>query len=224
MSFLNDKHNILDKKVEARKLMDLAYSVTFCGNSRCKKCSICNNKYVKGRGTLPANILFIGEAPGAEEEKTGRPFVGLSGKLLNNLIEASGLKKEDYYITNTIKCRPPMNRKPDLEEMDNCQDLLVAEIITATCLCPHPFIVPLGGIALISIFSLYGLEDEIKPISFLAGKEFKNKKSLTKATENVSIVPMFHPAVGLYNPALKPRMLNDMQILANSYLLQKCQK
>jgi DNA polymerase len=226
---------ITDKEIEKAKeivsgsrgpeeLLNLAYAVTFGGSSSCKKCSMCCQKYVRGKGKLPANILFIGEAPGAEDEKTGKPFSGQEGKLFENLIKASGLTGEDYYVTNVLKCRPPLNRKPEFEEMANCQDLLVTEIITATCLCPHTFIVPLGGIALISIFCLYGLENELRPISFLAGKEFKNKKRLTKSTEEVSIVPMFHPSAGLYNPALKPRMLADMQMLANSYLLQKCRK
>jgi DNA polymerase len=96
----------------------------------CKKCRLCETaiQAVVGEGSLDARIIFIGEAPGKNEDESGRPFVGRAGKLLNLLVEELGLKREDVWIGNIIKHRPPKNRDPQKDEIDACRDFLTQQI------------------------------------------------------------------------------------------------
>lgn len=99
--------------------------------SECRRCAdLCETrtKTVFGVGPVPARLMFIGEAPGADEDKEGEPFVGTAGKLLNNIIAACGWRREEIYIANTLKCRPPKNRRPTPEETKNCRGYLDAQI------------------------------------------------------------------------------------------------
>ncbi len=102
-------------------------------NEKLKNCQLCNlcenrNQVVFGHGNLKAKIVFIGEAPGREEDEKGIPFVGRSGKLLTDAIESAGFKREDFYITNINKCRPPDNRTPKKDEIEKCLVFLKEEI------------------------------------------------------------------------------------------------
>lgn len=108
---------------------DLLNKIKNVANS-CEKCQLCKtrNNVVFGEGNPDANLMYIGEAPGASENKLGRPFVGKAGKLLNKIIKAMNLKREDTYITNTVLCRPPKNRKPQPDEMNACRHYLDKQI------------------------------------------------------------------------------------------------
>jgi len=145
----------------------------------CTKCELCKtatNKVI-GRGSFSPKILFVGEAPGAEEDMQGKPFVGRSGMLLENWIEILGLTVNDYAITNVLKCRPPENRDPAPEEIRACLPFLKQQI---KLLSPE-VIVPLGKFAMQTI-----LNDYEKTISEAVAQSFE--------VEGVKVFPLFHPA------------------------------
>jgi len=177
----------------------------------CKKCSLyrdrIDNKYypVIGEGNHQAKVIFIGEAPGANEAKTGRPFCGASGKILDKLLESVGIERKDIYIANILKCRPPNNRNPKTEEIFACVPYLEKqiEIIKPRLICP------LGNYSTAFILEKYGLKDEIQGISKIHGKLFKAKASFGKK----EIIPFYHPAVAVYNANMKEILEKDFQIL-----------
>jgi DNA polymerase len=123
------------------ELTMLAEKVSGC--TRCKELAATRTQTVFGTGPLNPDICFIGEAPGADEDKQGEPFVGAAGKLLNKIIEACGLKREDVYIMNTIKCRPPGNRTPKPEEVENCREYFDRQL----ALVRPKYLVALGSTA-----------------------------------------------------------------------------
>ena len=177
----------------------------------CKKCSLyrdrIDNKYypVIGEGNHQAKVIFIGEAPGANEAKTGRPFCGASGKILDKLLESVGIERKDIYIANILKCRPPNNRNPKTEEIFACVPYLEKqiEVIKPRLICP------LGNYSTAFILEKYGLKDEIQGISKIHGKLFKAKASFGKK----EIIPFYHPAVAVYNANMKEILEKDFQIL-----------
>lgn len=118
-----------------------------CNN--CTKCKLCNNRHnvVIGTGNKKAKIMFIGEGPGADEDIQGIPFVGKAGKLMDKAFEGVGIKKEEIYIANIVKCRPPENRNPENDEIQACLDYLRNQVI----LIKPKIIVLLGKVALNSI-------------------------------------------------------------------------
>lgn len=165
---------------------------------RCRKCEISNHitNKVFGTGNTKAKVILIGEAPGANEDKQGKPFVGRAGKLLNSFLQLAGLNREDVYITNIIKCRPPGNRNPNREEIENCIGFLKKEI---EIINPE-IIVTLGSVASRTL---------IKPdllITKERGKFFKIKDYL--------IMPTFHPAAVLRDPRRKELMEKDFLKIA----------
>jgi len=146
-------------------------------NEEIKNCKRCNlwktrNNIVIGEGSLNADIMFIGEAPGYYEDKQGRPFVGKAGKILDELLNSVELKREEIYITNILKCRPPGNRDPLPEEIKACTPYLdrQIEIIKPKKICT------LGNFATNYIFSSFGLKPE--SIGKIHGKVFKARISL----------------------------------------------
>ncbi len=151
---------------------------------------------VPGEGSSNADIMFIGEAPGAVEDKTGRPFVGPAGKFLDVLLQSIDLKREDVFITNTVKCRPPENRDPSDEEKKAFSPWLKAQIEFVN---PKVF-VPLGRHA------LTGFLPNVT-IGNVHGKIFK------RAKDGRAIFAMYHPAVALYNGSYREVLLKDMQNL-----------
>ncbi len=175
--------------------------------SRCKKCPlykerIKNKSYsVAGEGNKKTKIIFVGEAPGKNEAKTGRPFCGTAGKILDELLNSVKIKRKSVYITNILKDRPPENRQPKEEEIDACVPFLVRqiEIIKPKIICV------LGNYSTRYIMEKYGLGDKIQGISKIHGKLFQAK--------TIKIIPLYHPAAAIYNPRLKTILKNEFKIL-----------
>ena len=165
------------------------------------------NKYfpVIGEGSHIAHIMFIGEAPGKSEAETGRPFCGRSGKLLDEMLASINLDRKDVYITNVVKDRPPENRDPTQEEIG-----LYAPFLNRQIEIIHPKVIAtLGRFSMEYIMNLLGLGSELKSISNMHGREFVAQADYGKVT----IVPLYHPAVALYNGSNKDTLLQDFQIL-----------
>ncbi|MDW8128339.1 MAG: type-4 uracil-DNA glycosylase [Archaeoglobaceae archaeon] len=161
----------------------------------CKKCQLhlTKTKYVPGVGNKEARIVFVGEAPGREEDLKGEPFVGSAGKLLTELLSSIGLKRDDIYICNVLKCRPPNNRDPLPEEVKVCGDYLIRQL---NVLKPD-LIVCLGRHSASFIFDLFAIP--FTSISRVCGKVFEAEKWNKK----VKILPLYHPAAVLYRPQLR---------------------
>ncbi len=172
----------------------------------CQKCPELvdtRTQVVFGSGKEKAKILFIGEAPGANEDKQGIPFCGMSGQILTSLLASVGLTREDIFITNTILCRPPDNRNPNKEEIENCHSRLDKLIQ----IMQPKVIVTIGNFATERILDKTG-------INKLRGKVFP----LVINRQEVKIVPVIHPASYLYsgrNPEMFKQMQNDFQTIAN---------
>jgi uracil-DNA glycosylase len=150
---------------------------------------------VPGDGNPKAEIMFIGEAPGQKEDEQGKPFVGQAGKLLSELLESIGLKREDIYITNVVKFRPPENRDPTPEEKEACMPFLKLEI----AIIKPKVIVPLGRHALGTFLPKVN-------ITAAHGKP-------QKITDDIGIFPLYHPAAALHNPHLRETLFEDMRKL-----------
>ena len=145
--------------------------------------------------TPKSGIVFVGEAPGLNEDKLGKPFVGAAGKLLDELLEGIGYTREDVYVTNVVKYRPPDNREPLPEEKDSCRVWLNAELI----FLKPKVIIPLGRHALERF--LPGQQ-----ISLVHGQAFTH-------SSGTPLFAMYHPAVVLYNPTLKDTLVKDFSSL-----------
>jgi uracil-DNA glycosylase family 4 len=161
--------------------------------TRCKLHGLGRQKIVFGVGNPDADLMFIGEAPGAEEDKQGEPFVGRAGQLLTKIIEAIDLRREDVYIANLIKCRPPGNRNPEPDEMDQCEPFLLRQIDTIR----PKVIVALGK------FAAQSLLRTTEPITRLRGREFPYRDAV--------LVPTYHPAYLLRQPSAKRDVWADMK-------------
>ncbi|MDD2354355.1 MAG: uracil-DNA glycosylase [Patescibacteria group bacterium] len=177
----------------------------------CKKCPLfeerVKNKYypVIGAGNHEASIVFIGEAPGLNEAKTGKPFCGMAGKILDELLQSVDIKREDIYITNILKDRPPGNRDPRPEEISACLPYLKRQIkiIKPKVICS------LGRYAMNFLMENFELADQIDQISNIHGKVFTTNDLF----QNVIIIPFYHPAAVIYNRSLKNTLLQDFKIL-----------
>jgi DNA polymerase len=161
---------------------------------------------VIGEGNSNAKIMFIGEAPGAQEASTGRPFVGNAGQVLDELLESVGLEREDVYIANVVKDRPPGNRNPSVEEIRLYTPFLMRQIE----IIQPQFIVTLGRFAMDLILEQLQLPQHGQRIGELHGKVLKAKASYG----DVMIVPLYHPASAFYNPDLMDTLKRDFQVLA----------
>jgi len=165
----------------------------------CTKCSLCETrtKAVPGEGNEAAKVIFVGEAPGGQEDAQGRPFVGAAGKLLNELLTSISLSRHEVYITNVVKCRPPNNRPPRKDESAACRAYLNRQIALI-----HPKVIcPMGNSAIRalvnpsnsdSVTSLHGIPLEVDSITYL---------------------PMYHPAAALYTMSLRKVMEEDFRKL-----------
>ncbi len=162
----------------------------------CKDCKLHENRKqaVFSRGNPLAEICFVGEGPGADEDEKGEPFVGRAGKLLDKMIVAMGFAREDVYICNIVKCRPPNNRKPEPEEMEACSHFFNGQID----LVQPKVIVALGATA------VQGLLGTLEPISKLRGnwKLYRGK---------ILVMPTYHPAYLLRQPSAKRDVWSDLQ-------------
>ncbi|MBU1177511.1 uracil-DNA glycosylase [Patescibacteria group bacterium] len=173
----------------------------------CKKCSLSKTRTlpVIGQGDHKAKIMFVGEAPGANEDKTGVPFCGQSGNILTELLNSIGLQRENVYICNILKCRPPENRNPQANEIEACISYLEKQIEVI-----KPKIIgALGNYAVSHILKKYNLDDQIQGISKMRGKIFKVKVSFGE----IKIIPLYHPAVAAYNANMKDILKEDFKIL-----------
>ena len=167
----------------------------------CKKCKLCQNRnnVVFGTGNRQASLMFIGEGPGADEDLQGTPFVGKAGKLMNMAFESIGLKREEVYIANIVKCRPPGNRNPQDDEANACLDYLRNQVI----LVKPKIIVLLGSVALKNIL----------------GKEYGITASRGKWIERKGILymPTWHPAALLRDESKKIDFIRDLQEVMRRY-------
>lgn len=161
------------------------------------------NKYspVIGEGSHSAEIMFIGEAPGKNEAKTGRPFCGRAGSMLDQLLEGVGIKREEVYITNIVKDRPPKNRDPLPEEINIYAPFLDKQIE----IIRPKVIVTLGRFSMEYVMNRYGLESELDSISKLHGQVF--------STDKFKFVPLYHPAAAIYNQGLMKTLQKDFKVL-----------
>jgi len=163
-----------------------------------------NKKFpVIGEGNHGAQIMFVGEAPGKNEAETGKPFCGTSGRVLTELIESIGLKREDVYITNIVKDRPPDNRDPNPEEIKIYGPFLDRQIE----IIKPKVIATLGRYSMAYVMDKFGLVAELKSISQIHGKIFKIKTSYGE----INFIPLYHPAVALYQNSLKSEMFKDFE-------------
>lgn len=163
----------------------------------CEKCGLCRGRMniVPGEGNPNAKLMFIGEGPGQEEDRLGRPFVGRSGELLTRMIHAIGLERTDVYIANVVKCRPPRNRNPEPEEAESCLQYLRIQV----ALIRPKIVVLLGKVA-----CRYTLGEDVR-ITRDHGKWFERK--------GVLFLPTFHPSALLRDPAKKRDAWEDFQKL-----------
>jgi DNA polymerase len=161
--------------------------------TRCKLHGLGRQQIVFGVGNPQADLMFVGEAPGADEDVQGVPFVGRAGQLLTKIIEAIGLKRDDVYIANVIKCRPPGNRNPDPDEVEACEGFLFRQVDSIK----PKVIVALGT------FAAKALLKTQDPISRLRGRVYQYR--------GASLIPTFHPAFLLRSPDRKRDVWEDMK-------------
>ena len=160
---------------------------------RCKLCSLGRKQIVFGVGNPQADLMFVGEAPGRDEDIQGIPFVGRAGQKLTQIIEAIGLTRDDVYIANVIKCRPPENRNPEPDEVEKCEPFLFRQIDTIK----PKVIVALGT------FAAKSLLKSTDSISRLRGRVYDYR--------GAKLVPTFHPAFLLRNPSCRREVWEDMK-------------
>ena len=165
----------------------------------CNKCKLCTNRtnIVFGVGNKEANIMMIGEGPGADEDKQGEPFVGKAGQLMNKALAGLGIKREELYIANIVKCRPPSNRVPEQDEAEACLNYLRNQVI----LVKPKIIVLLGSTALKNIL---GKEHSI---TAMRGKWIEQK--------GIYYMPTWHPAALLRDENKKIEFWNDLKEVIN---------
>ena len=181
-----------------RDLAALATQIT-----QCQKCTLCSTRRQAepGEGNPHARLMFVGEAPGADEDRLGRPFVGNAGQLLDKIIQACGLRREDVYIANILKCRPPGNRDPLPEEITQCMPYLREQI---TLIAPE-VIVALGAHA------ARALLDKAEGIGALRGRFWSF--TVAPGTTPIQVMPTYHPAYLLHNYSTdnRKRVWEDMK-------------
>ena len=178
--------------------------------ARMGECTLC--KLHKGRHTIvfgvgnpEARLMFVGEAPGEDEDLKGEPFVGKAGQLLTKMIEAMGLRREDVYICNTVKCRPPNNRNPEPDELAACEPFLKGQLASVK----PEVIVTLGK------FAAQALLREQTPITRLRGQ--------WREYEGIPVMPTFHPAYLLRSPQEKTKVWEDLQSVMKKLSLERKQ-
>jgi len=163
---------------------------------RCTRCALCRSatRAVPGEGPADARIMLIGEAPGLNEDRQGRPFIGASGQFLTELLRSAGLRREDVFITNVVKHRPPDNRDPQPEEIDACAEFLDAQI---AAIDPH-VIITLGRFSMARWFP---------------GERIMRIHGSPRRIDGRTIVPMMHPAAALHQPNNRPLIGADFERL-----------
>ena len=169
--------------------------------SKCEQCDLhkTRNKTVFGSGQLNSKIMIIGEAPGKDEDEQGEPFIGRAGKLLDAFLQSIDLSREKVFITNTVKCRPPDNRNPSLDELNQCSSFLNSQI---NAIRPKVLIL-LGKVAANSLL------DNDSPMSDL------RQKKLFIDNHDIPVIVFYHPAYILRSPLKKSEVWEDLKYLNN---------
>jgi len=159
----------------------------------CTKCDLCKTRTnaVPGKGNFQSDVIFVGEAPGRNEDKNGEPFIGVAGKKLSVALDEAGISREDVYITNIVKCRPPNNRVPTTNERDTCKEYLKQEI----AIIKPKLICILGNTAFNSI---------------LGGSEITKYRGKVVRKDNLLYFLTIHPAATIYNQKLIDVLKNDI--------------
>jgi len=160
---------------------------------KCTKCDLCKTRTnaVPGKGNFQSDVIFVGEAPGRNEDKNGEPFIGVAGKKLSIALEEAGISRDDVYITNIVKCRPPNNRVPSTSERNTCQEYLKQEI----SIIKPKLICILGNTAFNSI---------------LGGSEITKFRGKVVRKDNLLYFLTIHPAATIYNQKLIDVLKNDI--------------
>ena len=171
----------------------------------CQRCSLgaLRKSLVFGVGNPKASLVFVGEAPGADEDREGEPFVGRAGQLLTKIIEAMGLARRDVYICNIIKCRPPGNRDPEAPEIAACEPFLIKQL---QAIAPR-------AICALGTFAAQTLLKKDITISALRGR--------FHTYTGIKVMPTFHPAYLLRNPSAKKLVWEDVQMIMNELGIKK---
>jgi uracil-DNA glycosylase len=162
---------------------------------RCPQLASTRHTVVFGSGNADADLMFVGEAPGANEDQQGLPFVGQAGRLLDQLLSEIGLTRQDVFVANTLKCRPPGNRDPLPQEIDACQDYLFRQLD----LIQPKVVCTLGN------FATKLLRDDMTGITRLHGRDELRQIG----PRVVRLYPLFHPAAALYTPAMLATLRED---------------
>ena len=187
-------------KRRAAELDEVRREVAAC--TRCSELVGNRTQTVFGAGNPRARLVFLGEAPGADEDRQGEPFVGRAGQLLDRIIEACTMKREEVYIMNILRCRPPENRNPLPTEAAACREYLDRQL----AIIQPEFICCLGSVA------AQNLLDTTAPIGRLRGK-FHEYGNIFQTTRSIKVLCTYHPAYLLRNPAAKRQVWEDMQLL-----------
>ena len=177
-------------KVPVRPLAEIREEV-----STCKACSLCEGRtnVVFGEGNPHARVMIIGEAPGKNEDLQGKPFVGAAGKFLDELLEVAGLKRENVFIANVLKCRPPSNRNPKPEEIEACATFLRQQTQTIS----PDIIVTLGNFATQFILR--------------TGVGITHLRGTVQRAGRFLVLPVFHPAAAIYDRSKRDVLLSDFE-------------
>jgi len=190
-----------DKKSKMKAIRDELFEFT---ESPLYEDRVKNKSFpVIGEGSHDAKVIFIGEAPGKNEAKTGKPFCGASGKVLDQLLDHIKLDREDVYITNIVKDRPTNNRDPKPEEIELYAPFLDKQIE----IIQPKIIATLGRFSMEYVIKKFGLEEKLEPISKLHGKKIKIPDT------DMIIIPLYHPAVAVYNRNMLDDLKKDFEIL-----------
>ena len=187
--------------MDCKRLEEIAENIRGCA-----KCPLGTGRLnaVPGEGGCASGLLFIGEAPGRVEDETGRPFVGRSGKLLDELMASVGLSRKDVFITSVLKCRPPSNRDPLPAEKNTCKAWMELQL---SAIAPR-IIAPLGR------HGLSFLQDRYGAVFGSISKEHGQLHVFKERWGEVKVVPLYHPAALIYRRHLMPEALEDMKTVA----------
>ena len=205
---MSRKHELLNlmnidtswmKNIPNGKMNSLSFNNLELEAKNCNACSLSNtrNNVVFGKGDQKAKVLIIGEAPGKDEDLSGEPFVGRAGKLLNEILFSMKLSRDNVYITNTVKCRPPDNRNPNSDEINSCSRFLEGQI----SLISPSIIILLGKVA------AERLMNTSEPMSLLRGKVHYYKNT------DIPMLVFYHPAYLLRSPSEKSKVWDDILLM-----------
>ncbi len=205
--YKGNNHRKIKKMEKSEQLIEIVEKIKTLKESPLYDYRVENDyKPVIGEGDPDADVMFIGEAPGAQEAKTGKPFVGRAGQLLNSLLNSIDLLRNDVYITNIVKDRPPSNRTPLVGEIKTYAPFLLKQIK----IIEPKIIATLGRLAMMFILKTYDHPKQDKRIGELHGQILEARSENGK----IKIIPLYHPAAVFYNRDLEQTLEEDFQTLS----------